>query len=492
MEKNNSVFSKASNGLQIFGRSMLLAISAMPAAAILNRLASDDLFNIPFLKEAAWTIFAILPLIFAVSVAGGITRDKHIAAGVASVIAYNILIHTLREIDKTGLNSFGRVAVSNVESNILIGIIAGLVAGISYNKFKDKALPSALAFFGGRRLVIIMSSFFAIIVSWILSYIFPTLDEGILSLGKNIGTMSMGPFIFGFLNRLLIPTGLHHILATYIQMQLPSTLKEFANVTGEIPRFFAGDPTAGSFVSGMFPMMMFGLPGAAFAMYSTAYEKNKKRVKGLLLGAAFTAFLTGITEPVEFSFMFVSPILFLVHASLTGFSNVICKIFGAKIIGVGGSGIIDYFLQFNKATKPLLIIPIGIVLFLLYYFIFRFLIIKLDIKTPGREDETITSVNKDISLSDKASSILKYVGGRENIVEFENCITRLRIKLKDMSKLDAKKLKEIGVIEVMKMSNNNVHLVIGLEVEQLANEIQPLLSEEKVVEKGTTDLNDIK
>lgn len=138
---------------------MLLAISAMPAAAILNRLASDDLFNIPFLKEAAWTIFAILPLIFAVSVAGGITSDKHIAAGVAAVIAYNILIHTLREIDKTGLNSFGRVAVSNFESNILIGIIAGLVAGISYNKFKDKALPSALAFFGGRRLVIIMSSF---------------------------------------------------------------------------------------------------------------------------------------------------------------------------------------------------------------------------------------------------------------------------------------------------------------------------------------------
>ena len=482
---------KFNDKLQVFGRSMLLGIAALPAAAILNRLADGDLLNIPFLKEAAWTIFAILPLIFAVSVAGGITKDKHIASGIGAVIAYNILIRTLRPVGDTDLNSFGRVAIPTIESNIFVGIVAGLIAGICYERYKEKVLPKGLEFFSGRRLVIIMSSFFAIITAWIFSFIFPALDAAVLSLGQWLGEVAPGPFLFAFFNRLLIPTGLHHIINIYIQMQLPSALSEFASVTGEIPRFFAGDPTAGTFVSGMFPMMMFGLPGAALAMYKTSYLENKERVKGLLLGAGFTAFLTGITEPVEFSFMFVSPLLFVMHALYTGIGTVIMNLLGAKMVGVGGSGIIDYVLQFNKGTKPLLVIPVGLAIFALYYFTFKYVIEKKDVKTPGREDATIQTVNKDVILSEKARLVLEYIGGRENIVEFENCITRLRLKLKDPSLVKVDKLKEIGVIEVMKMSNNNVHLVVGLEVEQLANEITPLLRDEKIVPKGSTDATDI-
>ena len=465
------MFKKISEKLQVLGRSMLLAISVMPAAAILNRLASDDLLNILFLKEAAWTIFAILPVLFAVSVAGGITKDKHVASGLAAVVVYYILTRTLKPITEDGLNSFGMTGMPTIEYNILVGIIAGLIAGTTYEKFKETQLPQAFAFFSGRRLVIIMSSLFAILASVVMAYVFPYVDKAFQDFGVFLGNAKSGPFLFGFFNRLLIPTGLHHIINTYIQMQLPSSLAEFAHVTGEVPRYFAGDPTAGTYVSGMFPMMMFGLVGAALAMYHTSYDKNKKRVKGLLYAGALATFITGITEPVEFSFMFVSPVLFVIHAVLTGLSNVICNVLGVKIVGVGGSGIIDYVLQFNKATNPLMMLVIGLGMFALYYFLFRFIIEKLNLKTPGREDETIVTRNEDISISEKSKEIVKYVGGKENIVEFENCITRLRIKLKDMEKLDIAKLKELGVIEVMKMSNNNVHLIIGLEVEQVANEI---------------------
>lgn len=475
-------FKKLSESIQVLGRSMLLAISVMPAAAILNRLASDDLLNIPFLKEAAWTIFAIMPILFAVSVAGGIAKDKHVAAGLASVVVYYIITRTLKPIGDDGLNSFGRMGIETIENNILVGIIAGIIAGLTYEKFKNKQLPRALSFFSGRRLVIIMSSLFAILASVIMAFIFPSIDKAFQNFGILLGSLKSGPFFFGFFNRLLIPTGLHHIINSYIQMQLPSSLPEFANVTGEIPRYFAGDPTAGTFVSGMFPMMMFGLVGAALAMYRTSYPENKKRVKGLLYGAGLATFVTGITEPVEFSFMFVSPVLFVVHALLTGLSNVICNLLNIKIVGVGGSGIIDYILQFNKATNPILMLVVGVGMFFLYYFIFTFLIKKLNLKTPGREDDTVVTVDENISLSEKSKKILEYVGGSDNIDEFENCITRLRLKLKDMSKLNVPKLKELGVIEVMKMSNNNVHLVIGLEVEKVANEITSYMKTQESVD----------
>lgn len=196
-----------------------------------------------------------------------------------------------------------------------------------------------------------------------------------------------------------------------------------------------------------------------------------------MYAAALATFVTGITEPVEFSFMFISPVLFLTHALFTGLSNVICNILGIKIVGVGGSGLIDYVLQFNKATKPILMLAVGIGMMALYYFVFTFLIKKLDLKTPGREDTTVINKNEDVNISDKSKLILEYIGGKENINTLENCITRLRLNLKDPSLVDDDKLKELGVIEVMHMSNNNVHVVIGLEVEKVANEILELMKE---------------
>lgn len=467
-------FSKLNEFFQLLGRSMLLAISVMPAAAILNRLASDDLFNIPFLKEAAWTIFAILPMLFAVSVAGGIAKDKHVAAGLSSLVVYEILVRTLRPIGDTMLNSYGREALPTIESNILVGIIAGIIAGFAYEKYKDKKLPSALEFFSGRRLVVIMSSFYAIIAGIIMSFIFPTVSNAFDAIGLYIGGIKPGPFIFGFLNRILIPTGLHHVVNTYIQMQLPSPDPAFVDVVGEIPRYFAGDPTAGTFVSGFFPMMMFGLMGAAYAMYKTARDENKEQVKGLLFGAALTSFVTGITEPIEFSFMFVSPLLFLTHAILTGLSNVLSNLFNIRIVGVGGSGIVDYVLQFNKSTNPFRVIIVGIILAALYYFIFKFLIIKFDLKTPGREMED-TVVASDMPIDEKSRKILELIGGKENVVEIDNCITRLRLIVNDFSAIDKKGLKELGIIEVIQMSNGRVHVVVGLGVESIANQIKELL-----------------
>lgn len=469
------VLSKISDSLQTLGRSMMLAISVMPAAAILNRISDEDLLNIPFLKTAAWTVFAILPILFAVSIAGGIAKDHNVAAGLAAVVVYEILVRTLQEV-ANGLNSFGREAVANVNSNIMIGIIAGIVAGLSYEKFKNTQLPSALSFFSGRRLVAIMASFFAIIVAWVLSFVFPPLDMAINQLGIAIGNASSGPFLFGFLNRLLIPTGLHHIINTYIQMQLPSQLPEFSNVFGEIPRYFAGDPTAGRFVSGFFPMMMFGLPGAAYAMYRCAAPENKGKIKGLLFGAAITSFMTGITEPIEFSFMFVSPILYFIHAVLLGLSNVICNIFGAKIVGVGGSGLIDFILQYNKASKPLLVLLIGLIFSLLYYVIFTFMIKKFNLKTPGREVSTSDEVTNDLSTDDKARSILPLLGGATNLISIDNCITRLRLEVNDQELIDVDALKNLGMIEVIKLTNNKVQVIVGLEVEQLAPQLRQLVA----------------
>lgn len=471
---------KISDALQLLGRSMLLAIAVMPAAAILNRISDADLLNIPFLKEAAWTIFAILPILFAISVGGGIAKDKNVAAGLAAVVVYEILVRTLQPIGDTDINSFGRIAIQNIRSNILIGIIAGVIAGVTYEKFKDKALPSALSFFGGRRLVIIMSSLFAIIAAWLMSFIFPTIESGFLSLGIAIGKSPVGPFLFGFLNRLLIPTGLHHILSTYIQMQLPSQLTEFGTVTGEIPRYFAGDPTAGTFVSGFFPMMMFGLAGAALAMYHCAKPENKNKVKGLLIGAAFTSFVTGITEPLEFSFMFVSPILFVTHAGLMGLSNVLSNAFGIKIVGVGGSGIVDYILQYNKASNPLMVIVVGLILAALYYFLFTFFIKKFNLKTPGREPALATASDSNgeaIVMSDKekAQAVISLLGGADNIVTLDNCITRLRLEVKDFDKIDVQGLKDLGIVEVIQLSNGKVHVVVGLEVELLANDMKKII-----------------
>lgn len=469
-----SLFSKMSDALQLLGRSMLLAISVMPAAAILNRIADDDLLNIPFLKEAAWTIFAIIPILFAISIAGGIAKDKNVAAGLSGVIVYEILVRTLIG-NEEGINSFGRVAVENVDNNILIGIIAGIIAGVSYEKFKNKELPNALSFFSGRRLVAIMASLFAIVAALVLAFVFPVLDRGIYHVGVFIGEATAGPFFFSFLNRLLIPTGLHHIINSYIQFQLPSALPEFAEVAGEIPRFFSGDPTAGTYMSGAFSMMMFGLPGAALAMYKTAREENKQKVKGLLLGAAFTSFLTGITEPIEFSFIFISPVLFVLHATLAGLNNVISNIFNVGIVGVGGAGLIDYILQFNQATNALFVPIVGAITFVFYYFTFTFFIKKLDIQTPGREKEAIVSITEEIPEDEKAAKILELLGGEPNIRDLDNCITRLRLEVEDMDMIDVEGLKQLGMREVVKLKNGKVHVIVGLEVEQLAPKIKALM-----------------
>ena len=468
-------YKQLGSGIQVVGRSMLLAIACMPAAAILNRLGDKDLLNLPYIKEAAWTIFAVLSVLFAISVAGGIAKDKHVAAGLTGFLVQQIFTRTLGELGNTGLNAFGQEPISYVEHNILLGIIAGIIAGVTYEKFKDRQLPSGLEFFGGRRLVIIVGCFFAIVAAGILSVIFPIIEHGFNALGVAIAEAgTIGPFLFGFFNRLLIPTGLHHIINVYIQMQLPSPDLVWAAanpaVIGEIPRYFAGDLTAGTFTSGFFPMMMFGLPAAGLAMYHCALPENRNKVKGLLFGAALTSFITGITEPIEFSFMFISPILFVLHAVLMGIANLLANLLGAKMVGVGGSGIVDFILQFNQSTSPFMLVVTGLIMAALYYFSFRFLIEKLNLSTPGRE--SVTRVINSMTLDSRAAKVIELLGGQNNIIEIDNCITRLRLKLADSSVVNDQALKDLGMIEVIRQSDNRMQVIVGLEVEQLANEMR--------------------
>ena len=417
----------------------------------------------------------MLAVLFAISVAGGIAKDKHVAAGLTGFLVQQIFTRTLGELGDTGLNAFGQMAITRVDNNILLGIIAGVIAGVTYEKFKNKQLPDALAFFGGRRLVIIMGCFFAIVAAGILSFVFPAIERGFNALGVGIAEAgTFGPFLYGVFNRLLIPTGLHHIVNTYIQMQLPSPDLVWAaanpGIIGEIPRFFAGDLTAGTYRSGFFPMMMFGLPAAGLAMYHCARPENRNKVKGLLYGAALTSFITGITEPIEFSFMFISPILFLLHAVLMGVANTIANVFGAKMVGVGGSGVIDFILQYNQAVRPMMLIVTGLIMSCLYYFSFRFLIEELNLSTPGREPETREI--DEMELDAKALKVIELLGGQGNILELDNCITRLRLKLADSTLVDAKALKDIGMIEIIRQSDNRMQVIVGLEVEVLANEMR--------------------
>jgi PTS system N-acetylglucosamine-specific IIC component len=300
---------------------------------------------------------------------------------------------------------------------------------------------------------------------------------------------AVGVFVYGFLNRLLIPLGLHHVINSFIWFVFGEfTTAAGEVVTGDLSRFFAGDPSAGFFMSGFFPMMMFGLPAAALAMYHSAKPENKAAVSGIFLSVGLTSFLTGITEPIEFAFMFLAPVLYLIHAILTGLSLVVTYLLGIQH-GFGFSaGAIDYFLNYGLATRPIMIIPIGIVFFIVYYFLFRFAIQKFDIPTPGRLGKE--GVNADISVmpetqkkkqnsfesrasdKNKPRSYIEALGGKDNIKSIDACITRLRLELRDTSKIDEKTLQELGATGVLKANKNNAQVVVGTKAEMIADDIK--------------------
>ncbi|MGM0974574.1 MAG: N-acetylglucosamine-specific PTS transporter subunit IIBC [Bacillota bacterium] len=455
--------------LQKIGKSLMLPIAVMPAAALLLRLGQDDLLGIPFISAAGNAVFGHLALLFAIGIAIGFSKDGSGAAALAGAVGYFVLTEGTAAINET------------VNMGVFGGIISGIIAGLLYNKYHDIKLPEWLGFFGGKRFVPIITSLVMIVIAFLFGYVWPPVQAGINNVGDwIIGAGAAGVGVFGFLNRLLIPVGLHHILNTLVWFEFG----EFTNAAGDVIkgdlwRFLAKDPSAGIFMTGFFPIMMFGLPGAALAMVAAAKKERRKAVAGAMAGLAFTSFLTGITEPIEFLFMFLSPVLYLIHAVLTGLAMSITYVLDIHH-GFGFSaGALDYILNFGIAQKPVLLAGIGLLYALLYFAVFYFLIRKLDLKTPGREDEIEGEFEGNTTLKGKyteaAVAYLEALGGKENLEEIDNCVTRLRLRVKDMSLVDEGQLKQLGAKGVIKLSKTSLQVIVGTDVEFLSNEMKKKL-----------------
>ncbi len=384
--------------VQKFGRSLMLPIASLPAAALLLRLGQPDLLGADGLGwdhvaavigAAGNALFANLPILFAVGVAIGMARKSDGSTALAAVVGYLVFKGVGDAMSPLVLGNPGEGETQElINYGVLGGIVMGLIAALLWQRYHRIKLPPYLAFFGGRRFVPIITSVVAIAVSVLMSFVYPAFNSGLTNLGEWVTNNDViGGFVYGTLNRLLIPLGLHHILNNPPWFVFGTYTSGGVEYHGDIARFLHGDPTAGAFMTGFFPIMMFALPAAALAIWHEARFEHKKAVGGIMLSAALTSFLTGVTEPLEFAFMFVAWPLYVIHAVLTGTSLALVNALGVKD-GFGFSaGLFDYVLNFNIATKPLMLIPIGIGYAVVYYFLFRAVIRRWNLRTPGREDE---------------------------------------------------------------------------------------------------------
>ena len=401
-------------GLQKFGRSLMLPIAALPVAALLLRLGQPDLLGadgLGWVKVAAVigaagdAIFSNLPLLFALGVAIGMARKADGSTALAAVVGYLVFKGVGDAMSPFILGAPAKGAEPElINYGVLGGIVIGLAAGWLWQRYHRIGLPPYLAFFGGRRFVPIITSLVAIVISVLLSLVYPLFNDGLTAVGTWVTDNAVvGGFVYGTMNRLLIPLGLHHILNSGPWFIIGDyTGSDGVVYHGDIARFLHGDPTAGAFMTGFFPIMMFALPAAALAIWHEAKPVHKKAVGGIMLSAALTSFLTGVTEPLEFAFMFVAWPLYVIHALLTGTSMALTNAMGIKD-GFGFSaGLFDYALNFNIATKPLLIIPIGLAYAALYYFLFRWVIRKWNLRTPGREEEDSETPGSILEQDNKA------------------------------------------------------------------------------------------
>lgn len=454
--------------LQKLGKSLMVPVAVLPAAGLLLRLGQPDVLNWAWMAAAGDAIFSNLPLIFAIGIAVGFAEENNGVAAIAAIVGYFVMTKVAVSINK------------DINMGVLAGIITGILSGELYNKYKATKLPDFLGFFGGRRFVPIITSFASLILGVVSGFVWPVIQNGINWFGNAVsGLGAVGTFFYGLLNRLLIPFGLHHVVNTLFWFQLGSYTDSAGKVVnGDLSRFFAGDPTAGSFMTGFFPIMMFALPAACVAMIVTAKKANRKAVTGMLLGVAFTSFLTGITEPIEFVFMFLAPVLYGIHAILTGISGAVVYLLGIKDGFSFSAGAIDYVINYNIATSPLMLILVGLVFAVIYYFIFVFFIKKFNLPTPGRLDDEMSATLAGLSnaeLKVKAAEILEAIGGKENVSSLDACITRIRLTAVDGAGIDEAKLKQIGASAVMKMGANNFQIVVGTVADPLATHIKSLM-----------------
>ena len=467
--------------LQSLGRALMLPIAVLPVAGLLLRLGQPDLLNIPFLAAAGDAIFSNLGLLFAAGVAVGLARDNNGAAGLAGVVCFLIatqgsqtLLHVPADALKGMAGDAADLAKAAYKSKAIaklgvpIGILSGIVGGLFYNRFSNIRLPEYLAFFGGRRFVPIVAGLAGLAMAAVVGAAYGALSGGLDQLSHGIvGSGRVGLFVYGLANRVLIVTGLHHILNNVAWF----IVGDFHGATGDLKRFFAGDPSAGSFMAGFFPVMMFGLPAACLAMYHAAAKDRRRAVGGMLMSMALTSFLTGVTEPIEFSFIFLAPLLFALHAVLTGAAFVVMDLLGVKL-GFGFSaGLFDYVLNFGKATRPLLLIPVGLAYFGVYYGVFRWAIARFDLKTPGREPEGMAAAPV-MAVGERGAAFARALGGGGNLVSVDACTTRLRLVLADNRAIDEAALRALGARGLVRPSPTTLQVVLGPIADQVAGEIR--------------------
>ncbi|HEY7899780.1 MAG TPA: N-acetylglucosamine-specific PTS transporter subunit IIBC [Caulobacteraceae bacterium] len=473
----------SAGSLQPLGRALMLPIAVLPVAGLLLRLGQPDLLNIGFVAAAGDAIFHNLGLLFAVGVAVGFAKDGNGAAGLAGVVCFLVATHgaeALIAAPAAGGDAKTAALVATAfrdaalfKLSVPLGILSGVIAGACYNRFGAIKLPDYLAFFGGRRFVPIVGGLAGLGLALVFGLGWTGLNAGIDSLSRGIvGAGPAGLFLYGVLNRLLIVTGLHHILNNIAWF----IIGDFHGVTGDLNRFFAGDPSAGAFMAGFFPVMMFGLPAACLAMYHEARPEHRAEAGGLLLSLALTVFLTGVTEPIEFSFMFLAPALYGLHALLTGAAMVVMNMLGVKL-GFGFSaGLFDYALNYGKATRPLLLLPVGAVYALLYYGLFRVCIRRFDLKTPGRESGPASPPAKPGLPAERGRAYIAALGGAGNLVSVGACTTRLRLVVRDQSAVDEATLRALGARGLVRPSQKDLQVVIGAIADQVAREIGEALT----------------
>ncbi len=471
---------------QRLGRALQLPIAVLPVAALLLRFGQPDLLNVAFIAQAGGAIFDNLALIFAIGVASSWSKDSAGAAALAGAVGYFVLTKAMVTINP------------EINMGVLAGIITGLVGGAAYNRWSDIKLPDFLSFFGGKRFVPIATGFFCLVLAAIFGYVWPPVQHAIHAGGEWIVSAgALGSGIFGFINRLLIPTGLHQVLNTIAWFQIG----EFTNAAGtvfhgDINRFYAGDGTAGMFMSGFFPIMMFGLPGAALAMYFAAPKKRRPMVGGMLLSVAVTAFLTGVTEPLEFLFMFLAPLLYLLHALLTGISLFVATLLGIHAGFSFSAGAIDYALMYNlpaASQNVWMLLVMGVVFFAIYFVVFSLVIRMFNLKTPGREDkedEIVTeeaNSNTEEGLNQLATNYIAAVGGTDNLKAIDACITRLRLTVVDSARVNDAMCKRLGASGVVKLNKQTIQVIVGAKAESIGDAMKDQIPDEAFASKAVGD-----
>ena len=477
------MFQQAFALLQKIGKALMLPVSVLPVAGILLGIGSAHFAVFPELvnnvmAQSGGAIFGIMALMFAIGAALGLTNNDGVSA-LAAVVGYVVLLATLGVMAKVlNVESKDVLGIAAVDTGVFGGILVGAIAGVLFNRYYRIQLPPYLGFFAGKRFVPIATAFATIAAGIVLSFVWPPIGSGIKAFSHWAAesNAALAFTIYGVIERLLIPFGLHHIWNVPFFFEVGSYLDPSTGkvITGEIQRYIAGDPTAGNMAGG-YLFKMWGLPAAAMAIWHTALPENRARIGGIMMSAALTAFLTGITEPIEFAFMFVAPVLYGIHALLAGVAYFICIELGVKHGMTFSHGAIDFVVLFAKSTRGWWLLVLGPLWALLYYTVFRVVIVKFDLKTPGREPQ---EVSRSDAIADAASGFARQLvlafGGRSNIKSLDACITRLRVEVNDVSKANAEKLKALGAAGVV-VAGKGVQAIFGTRSENLKTDMDEYL-----------------